>query len=171
MGKNSVRPFSPTKLVISPSESQVISAMEAMTSGFLLESLDRHDGKQLIDGPGVGQRLKQREIGKISLAQAQVELLQLVGNRFEAFHNAGNLDKNLAAQPFRQGPVLQIEVSKVKQADRFLNQLDGVVVVDAERMAIEALVDIDQFFLPSAKGFRCFPEPGRSRAGRSGYWC
>ncbi len=54
------------------------------------------------------------------------------------------LRKILRAEPLGHGAVVQGQVAEVEQADRLLDQLQGVVVVLAQRVAVDALVDVHQ---------------------------
>ena len=51
--------------------------------GAFVEPLDRHDGKELIDGPMVGKRLEKREVAKILLRHHFVQLTQFIGRMLE----------------------------------------------------------------------------------------
>ena len=56
--------------------------------GTLVETLDRHDGEELIDGPMVGQRLEEGEVAKILLGHHLVELAEFVGGVLEVVREA-----------------------------------------------------------------------------------
>lgn len=51
----------------------------AGVGGLLIEPLHGHYGKELVDGPGVWQRLEEGEVAEIFLGQHLVDLLQLFG--------------------------------------------------------------------------------------------
>ena len=72
----------------------------------LTEPLQRHDRKELIDRPGVRHRLKEREVGKISLAQTQMESLQIIGNFSHSLNNFVDLDEDLVTEPLGKGPIM-----------------------------------------------------------------
>ena len=51
--------------------------------GTLVEPLDRHNGKELINGPMIGKRLEEREVAKILLGHHFVQLTQFIGRMLE----------------------------------------------------------------------------------------
>jgi hypothetical protein len=74
------------KRSILPSQSQVMSASTALRSGMLVQPVDRHDGEQLLDGPGVGQGLEDAEVAEVDIGERGLQVLQeLVGNVLEPF--------------------------------------------------------------------------------------
>ena len=76
----------------------------------------------------------------------QLEVLQLLRNRLDLLDDAVDLLDDLGVEPFGDGPVVERQVAEVEEADRFVDQLQRVVVVLAQGVAVDALVDIHQLF-------------------------
>src|SRR6185369_14033846 len=110
----------------------------------LVQTLDREYREKLVDSPRVGNRLEQREVGKIGLPQGQLEVLQLLRDRLDLLDDAVDLFDNLAVEPLCHSPLLQGKIAEIKKAHRLLDQLLGIVVILAQAIAIDALVDVDQ---------------------------
>ena len=58
-------------------------------SGLFVESLDGHDRKHLVDGPGVGEGLEDREVDEADVAEEFVEA-------FEFFNGVGECVAHIA---------------------------------------------------------------------------
>ena len=56
----------------------------SISSGAFVKPLDGHDGEELVDGPGVGERLEQREVAEILVCQQFVDVHQFLGNVLKA---------------------------------------------------------------------------------------
>src|SRR5208283_4815631 len=54
-----------------------------VSAGPLCQPLNRHDGKQLADGPAVRQGLEHRKVAEVDVAQHLLEVFQLFGNTIE----------------------------------------------------------------------------------------
>ena len=87
---------------------------------------------------------KREKLAKVGLAQRQLEVLQLLGDRLDLLDDAVDLLDDLAVEPLRHRPLLQGQVAEVEEADRLLDQLLGIVVILAQRVAVDALVDVHQ---------------------------
>ncbi len=74
----------------------------------------------------------------------QLEVLQFFGDRLDLFHDAVDLFDDTGVEPFGDGPFLKGKVAQVEQADRFIDQLQGVVVVLTQGVAVDAFVDVEQ---------------------------
>ena len=61
---------------------------------------------------------------------------------------------DLGAEPLGHGPVVQVQVAEIEEAHRLLDQLEGVVVVLAQRIPVEALVDVHQLLHRRRELFR-----------------
>ena len=111
----------------------------------LVEALQRHDREELVDGPGVGDRLEQGKVGEIGLAQRQLKVLQLLRDRLDLLDDAVDLAHDLRVEPLGHGALVEAQVAKIEEADRFLNELHGVVVIFAQGVAVDAFVDVGEF--------------------------
>ena len=125
----------------------------------LLKPLDGHDGEHLVDGPGVGNGLEHGEVGETGAPQAQLEVLHLLGNGFQPLDDLVHAGDNLGVEPFGDGAILQGQKAQLEQADRLLNQLDGVVIVLAQAVSVDAVVDVEQL----AHGGRQLVRAGKRR--------
>ena len=52
----------------------------ALARGEFLEPVYGHDGKELVNGPGVGQGLEHAEVAVIDVRQAHVDVRQIAGH-------------------------------------------------------------------------------------------
>ena len=66
------------KRSILPSESQVMSARIARRVGFSFEAVDRQHREELVDRPGVGHRLEDREVQEVGVRQVALEVREVV---------------------------------------------------------------------------------------------
>ncbi len=55
-------------------------AKHGASRGWLIEAMNGHDRKQLLDGPAIRHRLEDRKIAEISIGQQGFQSLQLFGN-------------------------------------------------------------------------------------------
>ena len=51
----------------------------AVVVRFLVQSMDRHDWEELVDGPGIRQRMEDGEIAEVLVCQELVENAELLG--------------------------------------------------------------------------------------------
>ena len=76
------------KRSILPSQSQVMSASTARWRGSLVEPVDRHHREELVDRPGVGQRLEQREVAVVEIDERVGQFAQVLGDAVEFLRGA-----------------------------------------------------------------------------------
>ena len=104
--------------------------------------MDRHDRKELIDRPGIWNRLEDREVADELACQPPLQVLELLGHVLGQF---GVLDRPLAHPPEQllpQTPVFERQVAQVKQREHLVPLLQHVVVVLAVVLAGDAGVEI-----------------------------
>ncbi len=95
--------------------------------GTLVQPVDRHDGKQLIDGPAVGQRLEHGEIAEVRIAQQAIELGQFFRHVVHAVDHAADLAGDGPEQVLGHGSLFQRQVAGAEQIDGRVEPLLGVV--------------------------------------------
>ena len=103
--------------------------MSASTAarGPLVEPVNRHDRKQLIDRPAVRQRLEHGEVAEVRVPQQAIELRQFLRHVIHRVHHPANLAGDRPEQVLRQGPLFQRQVARTEQIDRRIQPLLGVV--------------------------------------------
>ena len=76
-----------------------------------VKPVDRHQWKQLLDGPAVRDGLKQREIAEIGITQDPVQSVQLVGRVVELTDQAPDFATGGPVQAFCQTALIQREIA------------------------------------------------------------
>jgi hypothetical protein len=66
-------------------------AEHRVVRGRLIQPVDRHDGKKLLDRPAIGHALEQRKITEVGIGQHRVEVFQLLGLFVHVLEHPENL--------------------------------------------------------------------------------
>ena len=85
-------------------------------------------GKELLDRPEVGYRLKQREIAEICVGQQPLQGLEFLGHFVHVADEAQNLLADAPEILLGQHTLLKLQVAEGEQGQRFVLVLQGVVV-------------------------------------------
>src|SRR5690554_889580 len=94
---------------------------------FFVEPVNGHYWKNLIDGPAVGQRLKQGEVAKVLVRQYFGHVSELVRCMLHAGGNLVNVVRNGPEKSFHLGTGNQIKYTKTVAIEGFLPDLQGIV--------------------------------------------
>ncbi len=118
--------------------------------GPLVEPVNRHDRKQLIDRPAVRQRLEHGEIAEVRVAQQAIELRQFLRHIIHGVHHPADLAGDGPEQVLGQGALFQRQVAGAEQIDRRIEPLLGVV----KRLEDVARFEFIQRVVEIANGLR-----------------
>ena len=77
----------------------------------LVEPMDGHHRKELLDGPTVWHRLKQRKIAEVDVGQNRIEILKLFGNVVHFSDQSAEFSADRPEERFRLAAVLQRKVA------------------------------------------------------------
>ena len=95
--------------------------------GPLIEPRQGDDGKHLVDGPGIGQRLKQGEVAEVLVGNHARNLAQLIGHVLHALGYLTHLAGDAPEKFLDGGAGLQVEHTQREEVERLLAYLQGVV--------------------------------------------
>ena len=87
-----------------------------------------HDGEELINGPGVRQRLENTEVAVVDVRKIGVDVLQVPGNNLELVLLLGNAHEDCPEKALGQAALAQIDSACGKKLTHFAAVVDGVVV-------------------------------------------
>ena len=74
---------------------------------FLEQAVDGHDGKELVDSPGVRDRLKEREIAEIRIGEQALQAFKLLRHLVHLTREAQNFLTNTPKIVFSHDAFLQ----------------------------------------------------------------
>jgi hypothetical protein len=94
--------------LILPSLSQVKVGQGAPARGFFVEAMNRQDGKELINGPGIGHGLKHRQVDVVNRGHALVEFFDVFGHKVGFSGNGHVLYGSRPKTAVRLWPVLRL---------------------------------------------------------------
>ena len=97
--------------------------------GALVEPLDRHDGKELIDGPMVGERLEEGEVAKILLGHHLVQLAQFVGGVLEVVRKVDHFGADAPIEAFYLCTGAEIDEPVAEEVEGLFANVLGVVPI------------------------------------------
>ena len=110
----------------------------------LVEAMNGHHRKQLLDGPAVGDRLKQREVAEIGVRQRLVEVLQIFRHLVHRLHQLLQLHADRPVQVLGLRPLHEREVACRKQVDRHIERLLRVVIALERVFRVQVRVGLDE---------------------------
>ena len=93
----------------------------------LVEAVDRHHGKELLDRPTVGHRLKEREIAEVGVREQRVEPFQLFGHEVQLLGQTLDLLADRPKQILGHGSLVERQIAGREQRHRHVHRLLGVV--------------------------------------------
>ncbi len=116
----------------------------------LVQPVNRHHGKELLDGPGIGNRLEEGEVAEVGVRQRVVEPLQVLGHLVHLLDELPQLGADRPVQRLGLAALLERQVAGVEQVQRHVERLLGVVEALERVAGVEAVVrllQIDQRLL------------------------
>ena len=123
---------------ILPSESQVMSASVADLGRLLVQAVDREDREELVDRPGVGERLEDREVQDVLVREHRLHVLELLRDLLQRLQVAVDPLADLPEEDLPLRAVLEREVPEVEEREELLLVLERVVVALAEVLRVDA---------------------------------
>jgi len=115
--------------------------------GFFAEAVDGTDGEKLIDGPMVGEALKDREVHVVDVGEHLWEVGEVVGQFALGRGDVVDPATDGPEQTLGRGPHRERQVPEVEEAHGLFARLDGVVVDldEIEPGLRESVPCIDEF--------------------------
>src|SRR5690606_35541659 len=111
---------------------------------FLDEPVDRHHREEVIDRPGIGEGLKNREITEICVGERARQPLELLGNLIQLARELVDLVQQAPEDVFGEHALAQGQVPQVEELEALLLELDGVVVRLLEVLARDLVVGVEE---------------------------
>ena len=71
-------------LVTLPSESHVMSTSVPWRSGAVVQAMNRHDREELAERPVIEERLEDREVADVLVAERRLQFLHFLGHILQA---------------------------------------------------------------------------------------
>ncbi len=78
----------------------------------LVQAMDGHDGKKLLDGPAIGHALEQRKIAEIGIRQQPFQAFQFFGEIIEFLGKLQDLAANCPVEVLRKAALLQRKIAQ-----------------------------------------------------------
>src|SRR5262249_25079890 len=97
----------------------------------LVQLVNRHDWKQLIDCPVIGERTKHREVAEVFRRQLFFQIVKFFGNVFRGLGELIRLLADLPEQLFTFGAVFKTDQSEIEQRKQFFLVLQSIVKIFA----------------------------------------
>ena len=86
----------------------------------LVETVDGHDGEQLVDGPAVRQGLEDREIAEVGVGEDAFELVQLLRNLVQLARGVAHLRARRPVQTLRESAILERKQAELEHLQRLV---------------------------------------------------
>ena len=99
-----------------------------VAGGNLVETMQRDDGKQLIDCPMVWRALEDREVRHVLIGEPVFQAARLTGHALAPFVDADQLAAQAPEEPLDDRALLQAEDAQLEHRQRLFLLGDGVVV-------------------------------------------
>lgn len=94
-----------------------------------VQTLNGHDGEELVEGPGVGHRLEEGEVAEIFVGHHLVELTQLVGHVLLMVGQFGNLARDAPIEALNLGAGAEVDDAVAEEVEGLVANVLGVVPV------------------------------------------
>ena len=115
-----------------------------LARGLLAQTVDGHDGEQLVNGPDVGQALEDAQVAEVGVAEQALQVVQLLRHLVHLAALVADAGAGGPEQVVAQRAVLQAEVAQAEQAPRLVAGLAGVVVLLDQATLGDALEGVEQ---------------------------
>ena len=114
--------------------------------GLFVEPLQRHHREHLVDGPGVGQRLEEREVAEVFLGQHPCHRGEFVGGMLHVAHDVVHVARHAPEEFLHQCACAQVDESQTKAVERLVANLQRVVPVLEQAGLVDFVPDFIQVF-------------------------
>src|SRR4051794_38432542 len=94
----------------------------------LIQTVNRHDGKELLDSPVVRHALKQRKIAEIGIGQHSIQTLELLGEEFKFRRELQNLSANCPKEILRKAALLERKIAQTEEVQRGVERLLSIMI-------------------------------------------
>ena len=112
--------------------------------GPFLETVNGHDRKDLINGPDIGQRLKEAEISVIDIIEQLADLRNILGDMIELCSDLGDLDQDMAHQVLSQRPLADVDLPMLEELAGLIAVVQGIVAALLDILGRHHLVGAEQ---------------------------
>ena len=97
--------------------------------GLFVEPRDGHDGEELVDAPGVGHGLEEREVAEIFIRHRLVEVAQFVGHVLLVVHEVGDFVRDAPIEAFDVRAGFKVDDAVAEEIKRFVADILRIVPV------------------------------------------
>ena len=101
----------------------------SIARGPFIQPLNGHDGEQLVDGPGVGQRLEQGEVAEVLVSQQLVDIHQLLRDMLEVLGQRMDFVAHAPVHRLHFGTRLEVDNAMSEEVEHLLADLFCIVPV------------------------------------------
>ena len=108
----------------------------------LVQPMNRHNGKELFERPGIGNGLKDGKITDKFMRQTLFQVFKLLGHMLDRL---GKLERPLTRAPeqfLTQPAVLQREIAQIEEREHFFALLQNVMIILAVVLGVRPGIDI-----------------------------
>ena len=112
-----------------------------------LMTMQWHDREELINGPGIGQGLEDREISVVKVGQIFLNLRQFFGDAVEGLKLLGNEGDDVPVGLFSISPVTEMECAEVEESANLIPVKESIIESFGEGLwthSFNDLRDIEQ---------------------------
>ena len=106
-----------------------------IAGGLLLEAVDGHDRKDLVDGPQVGKALEHAEVAVVEIGHDGVQTIHLTAIVATALEHGGNPGEDVPVELLAVGALAEVDLAVVELAAELVAVINGVVVDLLEAVA------------------------------------
>ena len=113
--------------------------------GFLIQTLDRHDGEDLVDGPRVGQRLEEGEVAEVFIGKQLRQATELIGGMLQVVGYLIHLAHDAPVEALYLGACLQIYQAMAEEVECLIAYLLGIVPGFEQAALSQGIPDLIEF--------------------------
>ena len=119
----------------------------------LIEAMDRHDGEQLVDGPGVGQRLEHRHVAEVEVREDGLDIFELLGHFVQLPAQVADARAGGPIEPFGETTQFEGQQAEVEHLQALLARGQRVVPTLDQAPSARFAVGVEQIEYGLRKGF------------------
>ena len=118
----------------------------AVVVRFLVQSVDWHDWEELVDGPGIRQRMEDGEIAEVLVCQEFVENAELLGSMLHGVRQRVDFVSYSPVHTFHFGTGAEVEHTVSEEVEGFFADLLGIVPVLQHGSSGKVVPDVVEVF-------------------------
>ena len=99
-----------------------------VATGLLVQPVNRHDGKQLLDRPAVRHALEQREVAEVRVRQHGVQAFQFFRKEIQFARHLLHLAADGPEEVLRNAALIERQIAEAEQIQRGIERLLRIVI-------------------------------------------